>query len=285
MRNQMLLGAFLIVISQLAFTIMDASIKWLSTEISTATIFLFRNIIMLCWIAPYFLRSSELKNSIQRLPLHAVRSFAGQIGMIFVYISFTVLPFADAVILRSFSPLFIPVIAAIWLKEKLPWILAPSLCLTMVGTWILIDVDKPQLSFWSLLPIIGGIFSALSMVAIKRLSRIAQNDEIIFYFGMTGVIFAILFGLFTEFTWPDEPSIWLIVGLLGLSGSLGQLWLTKANHCLNASILAPFYYLNMVFGAILSHFFWDEKLGIWGWLGSAIIICAGLLLTYQQRRH
>lgn len=285
MPRNLLLGILLIVISQLAFTIMDATIKWLSAEISTATIFLLRNIIMLFWIAPFFLRSTELKSSIQRLPLHAVRSLAGQIGMIFIYISFTVLPFADAVVLRALSPLFIPILAALWLKEKLPWILVPSLMIAILGAWILIDIDKPQFSLWSILPIIAGVFSALSMVAIKRLSQVAQNDEIIFYFGLTGVIFAIIFGLFTEFTFPVDLRVWAVVLLLGVSGSLGQLWLTKANHCLNASFLAPFYYLNMVFGAILSHIIWDEKLGLWGWLGAVMIIFSGLLLTYHQRRH
>lgn len=278
-----LFGIFFVVLSQMAFAGMDSVIKWLSTDLSTATIIFFRNLITLIWVAPLFFSSGEFKNSLKRLPLHAIRSLSGQIGMIFIFLSLALLPLSDASVLRSLTPLFVPILAAIWLKEKLSWLLIPSFILAIIGSWILAGVDKPQFSMYSFLPIIAGIFVAMAMVAIKRISSVASGSEIVFYFSLTGVVFAIGMALFTEFTMPTDYRIWLMVLLMGIFGSVGQIWITKANQLTDASLLAPFYYLNAVFGAILSHFFWNEKLGVWGWLGAAIIIAAGLLVVLKKK--
>lgn len=276
-------GIILVVLSQLAFALMDSSIKWLGAELSISTILFFRNFITLLWVAPAFLLTGEFKNSLKRLPLHAVRSLSGQIGMILIFTSLAVLPLSDATVLRSLTPLFVPILAAIWLKEKLSWILIPSFILALIGSWLLASADKPQFSILSFIPIIAGVFVALAMVAIKRISKVAGGSEIVFYFSLTGIIFALIFGLFTEFSMRMSWQIWGIILLMGIFGSLGQVWITQANTYAQASILAPFYYLNAVFGSILSHFFWQETLGLWGWLGAIIIISAGLLLVFQKK--
>lgn len=282
MRQNMLLGITFVIISQLAFALMDSSIKWLSDEISTASIIFFRNLITLFWVFPAFYLSRQIKNSFSRLPLHAIRSLSGQIGMVLIFVSLKVLPLADASILRSLTPLFVPILAAIWLKERLNVILIPSFILAFIGVWLLSGMDKPHFSLLSFLPIIAGIFVAMAMVAIRRVSKVAGGAEIVFYFSLTGIFFSLGIALFTEFTLPSHLGVWGIVLLMGIFGSLGQVWVTKANQLTDASILAPFYYLNAVFGAILSHFFWHETLGIWGWIGATLVIAAGLLLIMRR---
>lgn len=282
MRQNLLLGIMFVVLSQVAFALMDSSIKWLSADLPMATIIFFRNLIMMIWIFPAFYLSGAIKSSIQRLPLHAIRSLSGQIGMVLIFISLKVLPLSDATILRSLTPLFVPILAAIWLKERLSWALLPSFLLAFIGVWMLSGMDKPHFSVLSFLPILAGIFVAMAMVAIKRVSKVAGGAEIVFYFSVTGIIFSFGMTLFTGFSLPTSPAIWGIVLLMGLFGSIGQVWITKANQLTDASVLAPFYYLNAVFGAILSHFFWNETLGIWGWLGAALVISAGLFLIIKK---
>lgn len=282
MRQNLLLGIMFVVLSQVAFALMDSSIKWLSADLPMATIIFFRNLIMMIWIFPAFYLSGAIKSSIQRLPLHAIRSLSGQIGMVLIFISLKVLPLSDATILRSLTPLFVPILAAIWLKERLSWALLPSFLLAFLGVWMLSGMDKPHFSVLSFLPILAGIFVAMAMVAIKRVSKVAGGAEIVFYFSVTGIIFSFGMTLFTGFSLPTSPAIWGIVLLMGLFGSIGQVWITKANQLTDASVLAPFYYLNAVFGAILSHFFWNETLGIWGWLGAALVISAGLFLIIKK---
>lgn len=282
MRQNLLLGIMFVVLSQIAFALMDSSIKWLSEDLPMATIIFFRNVIMMIWVFPAFYLSGQIKNSVQRLPLHAIRSLSGQIGMVLIFVSLKILPLSDATILRSLTPLFVPILAAVWLKERLSWALVPSFILAFIGVWMLSGMDKPHFSSLSFLPIIAGIFVAMAMVAIKRVSRVAGGAEIVFYFSLTGLFFSFGMAPFTGFSLPTSPAIWGVVFLMGLFGSIGQVWITKANQLTEASVLAPFYYLNAVFGAILSHFFWNETLGIWGWFGAVLVISAGLFLIVKK---
>ncbi len=273
------IGILFIILSQLSFALMDSIIKTLGGELSVASIIFFRNLFTLIWMFPLFMRSGEMKNSLKRLPLHAIRSLSGQIGMILIFTSLTLLPLSDATVLRSLTPLFVPILAFIWLKERLSWLLIPCFLLAMIGSWLLAGVDKPQFSLLSLLPIIAGLFVAMAMVAVKRMTKVAEGSEIVFYFSLTGIIFSLVYGAFTQFTLPKGGLIWIFVLGMGFFGSLGQIWLTRANRLADASILAPFYYLNALFGALISHFFWGERLGIYGWLGALLIILSGLILT------
>ncbi len=282
MRQNLMLGITFVILSQLAFALMDSSIKWLSEDISTASIIFFRNLVTLIWVFPAFYLSGQIKSSFSRLPLHAARSLSGQIGMVLIFISLKVLPLSDATILRSLTPLFVPILAAIWLKERLSWVLLPSFILAFIGVWMLSGMDKPHFSMLSFLPIVAGIFVAMAMVAIRRVSKVAGGSEIVFYFSLTGIVFSFGMAAFTEFTLPSHMGVWGIVLLMGIFGSLGQVWVTKANQMADASILAPFYYLNAVFGAILSHFFWNEALGLWGWFGAALVIAGGLFLIVKK---
>lgn len=277
------IGILLIIGSQVAFALMDSTIKVLGNEISLASILLFRNLITLLFVAPVFLKSGSLQASFGRLHLHFMRSISGVLGMVFIFLSIKLLPLSDATVLRSISPLFIPILAFVWLKEKLTFMLIPCFAIAIVGTLFLSGLDKPELSWLSLLPILSGIFTAFAMVSIKRMSNIASGAEIVFYFSLIGTAASLIFGLFGALSMPSTLYVWSIVAFMGILGTIGQITLTRANHYISASVLAPFYYLNPVFGALVSHFFWGEKLGTYGWIGAGLVIFAGVLLTAKKK--
>lgn len=274
------LGIMLILCSQLAFALMDSSIKLLGRQdIELPTILFFRNIIPMILLLPLFIKSGALKPSFKRLPLHALRSLSGLIGMYLVFLSIILLPLSEATILRSISPLFIPLLAFLWLKEKLSMSLIPCFMIAIMGTWFLSGLDKPNLSWLSLLPIGAGIFTAFAMVSIKRMSNLASGVEIVFYFSFFGSIASAIFWKITRAPLPETILSWLIIIAMALFATLGQITLTTANKYVAASVLAPFYYLNAVFGALLSHFFWNETMGVYGWIGAGLVVLSGILLS------
>lgn len=234
---------------------------------------------------PLFIKSGTIKVSFGRLHLHAIRSCSGLIGMYLIFLSLTLLPLSEATVLRSFSPLFIPVLAFFWLKEKLNFILIPCFIIAIIGTWFLSGLDKPHLTLLSLLPIAAGIFTAFAMVSIKRMSHLASGIEIVFYFSFFGTIASLIFLVITKSPLPNTLSVWGMILVMGLLATFGQITLTRANSYVSASVLAPFYYLNAVFGALLSHFFWNEPLGVYGWIGAVLVIFSGVLLALTRSKR
>ncbi len=275
-------GTLLIILSQLFFALMDSCVKAISHELSVASILFFRNIISVLVLLPFFIASGQVSASFGRLPYHLMRSCSGIFGMYLLFLSISLLPLSEVSMLRAVTPLFVPLIAFIWLKEKLQWILLPCFLLSLTGTILLSGIDKPHFSLMSFIPLAAGLFMGIAMVALKRMTMLAKGTEIVFYFSLTGILLSIILGVFTQFPLPNSVYGWLLAFLVGALGLIGQLTLTAANKYANASMLAPFYYLNPLFGALIAHWYWNETLGLWGWTGGLLIISAGLLLTHFQ---
>jgi len=73
----------------------------------------------------------------------------------------------------------------------------------------------------------------------------------------------------------------LLVGF-GLGCGLQQWLLTVSFRYAQASLLAPFEYLAMVFAAIVGFVFWHEIPTLTTWLGGAIIAASGLFIFKRQ---
>lgn len=277
------MGLLLVIFSQLGFAVMDSCIKALSGELPLATILFFRNVISLLIVAPIFFKTNSFKLSLPRIPLHLFRSGFGLISMYLGFLSLRVLPFSESSVLRATSPLFIPILAFIWLKEPLRKIIIPCLILSFSGIILLSGLDKPEFSYLSFIPIGAGLFAAFAMIAIKQISRVANATEVVFYFSVFGTLASILLGIFSDNKLPNTLHLWEIILSMGALAVVSQLSLTKSAQYVPASILAPFYYLNAVFGSLISHFFWGEKLGFWGWIGAGLVIFAGLLLAFYKK--
>ena len=277
-------GIGLIILSQCAFSLMDGVIKVLSQSLPTETILLFRNIIPLILLLPIVARRRIIMASLPRLPLHLIRSLTGLAAMYSLFFALSVLPLAEVSVLRTTTPLFIPVLAFFWLRESRTPGLIFALILGFIGVLLVLKPGIATFSIYAIFPLISGLMTAFAMVSIKRMSGIASSLEIVFYFALIGTLLSS--GLCLISYWRLDgglnlPSgqLWLWVAALGGLATIGQLLLTQAHHFALASTLSPFYYLTVVFGALLGHFVWGERLGWLGWLGAICITIAGIHIS------
>jgi LPXTG-motif cell wall-anchored protein len=65
-----------------------------------------------------------------------------------------------------------------------------------------------------------------------------------------------------------------------------QQWLlTVSFRYAEASLLAPFEYLAMVFAAFVGFVFWDEVPVVTTWIGGAIIAASGLFIFMRRQKR
>lgn len=70
----------------------------------------------------------------------------------------------------------------------------------------------------------------------------------------------------------------------GLSGGVGQLFLSFSYRYGEASLLAPFDYTAMIWAVALGYFVFGELPMANVWIGAAIVISAGLLILWREHR-
>ncbi len=97
----------------------------------------------------------------------------------------------------------------------------------------------------------------------------------VFYFGILATLVSAV-PLLWGWTSPGLSTLpWLAA--IGLTGTLGQLLMTKAYQVAKPGQVGPFTYTAVLYAALFGWMFWDEVVIITTLIGSALIISAGIL--------
>jgi drug/metabolite transporter (DMT)-like permease len=81
-------------------------------------------------------------------------------------------------------------------------------------------------------------------------------------------------------TWNEAA----VLMFTGLAGGVGQLFLSFSYRYGEASVLAPFDYAAMIWAVVLGYFLFGELPSAQVWVGGAIVIAAGLLILWRERK-
>lgn len=270
-------AALLLIGAELAFALMGASIRLLSQELPNATLVFFRNFIALLLLLAIPLRHGFGYLRTQIPLLHLLRGLAGLVAMYCFFFSIAHLPLAEAMLLNMSAPLFIPLVAWLWLGETLPWRGRGALLVGFTGVTLILHPDLQQLSWVALVGLLGGLCAALVKVTLRRLGHSEPIPRTLFYFALIGSLGA-LPALLWDWQTPS-PSTWPWLGLVGLLATLGQWLLTRGLALAPVSRTGIFGYFSVLFGAALGWLCWDEVLGWHSLIGCLLVILAGGLVS------
>jgi drug/metabolite transporter (DMT)-like permease len=269
-----LLGALCIVAAELMFVLMGVGIRMVAQELPSAEIVFFRNFIGLVLLLPLLARHRGT-NLLTRVPhLHLLRGLAGLSAMYCFFYAIAHIPLAEAMLLKLTSPLFIPLVALLWLGEAVPWRVRWALLIGFAGVALILRPDFGQVSPVASVALLGGLFAALAKVTVRRLSRTEPTTRIVFYFALVGVLVSSA-PLFWYWQTPSARALgWLLA--LGLCATLGQLLLTRGLSLAPAARMGAFGFFSVVFAALVGWILWEEVL-TWAMLaGSVLVVLAGL---------
>ena len=118
MSDHPLRGAYCAVLAALMFAFMGVAVRYSSASLPNELVVFLRNGFGLVFLLPWLLRRGTAGLATKRLPAHIVRTIAGLSAMYCFFYAIAHLHLGKAVLLNYSSPVFIAVIALIWLKEK-----------------------------------------------------------------------------------------------------------------------------------------------------------------------
>lgn len=279
-RNNILLGSLFILLGELCFVSMGSLVKLLADTMPSQNVVFFRNFFGLVALSPILLRVglSTLKTRV--IHLHLLRSLTGIAAMYCFFYALAKLPLADAMLLKISAPLFIPIIAFFWISE---FISTRTIMAILIGFLGVIFVLKPTgaVHIASLVGLLGGALAAFAKVTIRRMSGTEPTSRIVFYFATISLIVSFI-PLLIYWQTPTQRE-WLLLILLGIVGTAGQLFLTRAYSLAPASRVGPFTYSSIVFASLIGWIFWDEVITLLTISGALLIIFAGILIFREKQ--
>jgi drug/metabolite transporter (DMT)-like permease len=279
--GDLLRGALLVVAAEFMFASMGASIRMVAGEVPNAGVVFFRNLIGLSVLTPLLLYRGVEDLRTRVAHLHLLRGLAGLCAMYCFFYAIANMPLAEAMLLKLSAPLFIPLVALLWLGEAVPGPVRWALLVGFAGVALILRPDFSGLSPVAFIALLGGLFAAVAKVSVRRLSRTEPTTRIVFYFALTGTVVSFVPLLYYWQT--PSPQAWLWLLALGLFATLGQLLLTQGLSLAPAARVGTFGFFAVIFGAFYGWLFWDEVLRWTTLAGSLLVLYAGITAGRNRR--
>jgi drug/metabolite transporter (DMT)-like permease len=278
-----ILGALCIIGASLLFASSSAFIKVISNDLNGPSIVFFRNLFGLLFVLPWTItQHKRLTLKTAYFHLHLIRSVAGLGAMNCFYTALAHMNIAEAVLLSFTSPLFIPIVAAVWIGEKGGLKVWGAVVIGFIGVILVLRPGFVVIEPVAFIGLTAGFLDGASMVSIRRMSRSEPAGRIVFYFTVLGTILSAI-PLYWFWATPNMTS-WTFLLIIGLMASSGQLLLSKGYSLAPAAKIGPFYYSVVIFATIIGWVIWDDILSLATLFGAALICGAGIMSIHTRRR-
>lgn len=277
-------GALFMLAAILAFSVMDATIKWLAVTYPVMHIVFFRNFFA---FIPIGLMLAARKDRLAALRTrnwkgHLVRAVLGLTSMILFFNAFALMPLAEVVAIAFSAPLFITALSMPLLGERVGPRRWSAVVVGFVGVLVILRPGTELFQPVAFLPLTASLFLALAMLQVRLLTRTETNIALMTYMTLAGTLATAPF-LLSGWVQPAGVDWALIVGM-GIIGGTAQYLLTQAFRKAPASLIAPLEYSGILWAGMLGYWLFGEVPDRWVFVGSAIVIASGLYILHRETK-
>jgi drug/metabolite transporter (DMT)-like permease len=191
---------------------------------------------------------------------------------------------AEAISVSFVGPVLVVLLAWPMLGERISAVGFAAVALGFAGVLVVILPGSSVFQWASLLLVGSAAAYALYQIVIRRLGATDHPATTIFYSVLLG---AILMSVLLPFVWrpPASARDWLLLCSLGALGGLGHYCVAKAMTCAPVNLVAPLNYTQMIGSVVVGYLMFAEVPDAYTWLGTALIVAAGVLAGWQSRRR
>lgn len=196
----------------------------------------------------------------------------------------SMLPLVEVTALQFSKPLFLILLAAFFLGEKIRMRRTTATILGFVGILIILhpwDNESTGGLKMAHLAVLGGAFS---MAALAIMSKILSRDHnpttLVFYANAASVLLCAAPAAY-YWTTPTMDQMWLIAAL-GVTTFCAQYSMISAYKNADVTLVTPFEYLRIIFAAAAGLIIFSEVPDIWTITGGTIICISTLFIAFRE---
>lgn len=280
-REHVPLGILYMVGATIVFAVSSATSKWLVDIYPVGEVLFTRAGVSLIACALFILPHTGLAVfHTQRRRDHVMRSLSQTVSQTFLIIAFSLMPLASAVAINFSAPLFTALVAILLLKEKVGFARWFALIVGFIGVLIVTNPGADTFQVGAIFALANAMIYGSVTAAVRGMTATESAETLLMYqLLLITAFFSLLLPLgFAVPTWADA-------GLMlfnGLTNAVGQYWWTRALHLAPASAVTPFFYLSLLWAALLGYLVWGDLPSVGLLIGSAVVVGSGLFLLWRE---
>jgi drug/metabolite transporter (DMT)-like permease len=269
-------GAALLVAAFLANTFQSAFARAVGAGMDAVMFTWLTFILALILLIPFLLlrRGRDLPTHV--FPLHLLRGGMGMAGFLLFMAAAQLVNLVNANVLLNTTPMFIPLMAWLVLKQRIPANLWKALAVGFTGMVIVVQpnatiLDKPG----DLLGLAAGLVCAVEFLTVKALNKTESAFTQLAYFLVIGGLVStmMMIGHFHAISLPQ----FLLVSASAICLLSFQFLLIAAYRYADPSAIGAFQYTSVVFAGLIGWAWFHQVPNLGVVLGTALICLGGVL--------
>ena len=214
------------------------------------------------------MKTPNIKLHIFRNSVHYGAQFAWLIAV-------TLIPLAQVVSIEFTMPIWVAILAVVFLGEKMNRWKVASIVLGLVGVWIIVRPAVGHVSSGQALSLLAAFGFAVSVALIKTMTKGDSVTRIIFWMliiqGVIGLIPALMY-------WKPIPgSLWPWIFLVAFCGTFSHFCLAQSLRYADSTVVVPMDFLRVPLTVLAGWLFYHEIIDIYTVLGAVLIMFGNLL--------
>lgn len=257
------------ILSLAVSNINDVIAKFLGESTPYQTIAFFRFLFGCLTLIPFMIWYGKSSFATERPLVHLARGTILFFAISIWIYGLNMVPIATATLSTFTIPLFVLVLARIFLKERVSLSLKVATVIGFAGVIVAYFPHIDGMNLTSLIILLSSfLFATLDIINKKFVSKETMLS-MLFYSGLVTTILSIP-PMILNFSMPSAHELSLLL-VLGAGSNLILYFLLKAFRLIKASDVAPYRYLELIFSAFMGFFVFSEIPTI-HFIGGAIII-------------
>ncbi|MBU1195358.1 MAG: DMT family transporter [Proteobacteria bacterium] len=214
-----------------------------------------------------------------RWKLHLLRGCSGLTALYTFYYSLSHIQLVEATLLRSASPLCVPIIIRLWLNIKIPrrrWL---PIIIGFIGVIVVLRPTPDNISVWHILALISAFMVAFSMVSTRLLVYTEKGTAVVFYYYLLAASGSMPLAIksFTFAPWH----VWMALVGAGICLYLAMTCYTLSFEYAKPSVISPVSFFGVIFAGFWGWLFWGQIPTVWTFVG-IVFIAAGAIMILKQ---
>jgi len=268
-----------------ALAVMFAGVKWAGQHgVSVGESLFYRQIgTALCAVGWVALGPGFASLRTKRVGAHVARMAIGLVAMGLNFLTFVLLPLAEATAIGFSVPIFATLLAALVLGERTGRWRWSAVLIGFAGVLVIVQPGSGHIgTYGGAVAVAAALCTAGATIAIRRLGATEATATTVFWFAVSSLVPLALAMAFVAK--PHDAHSFAVIAAFSLAGGIAQLLLTGALRLAPVALVMPMDYSSLRWASLLGWIVFDQLPSRWTWLGAPIVIAAGLVILWREQR-